>query len=582
MLPYHAHCVTSSRVCVCVWEGALFFDMCGIFAVIGWKRSRSELQSLVKSCTNKLTHRGPDDYGEYISQDAWFALGFARLSINDPAHGAQPMCMHQVHAITNGEIYNHQKLRSTYLQNEKLNSSSDCEVVIPMYSKYATSLFHHDVSYLFNELKGVFATVLVDQHRQQFIAARDPIGIRAMFMGISKHGAVFFASEAKALLEHCNRVEPFLPGCYYLGKRGKETAGTFVPYFTPMYYNPGWMPVARVHLQKLHDAFVSACSKRLMSDVPIGVFISGGLDSSLVASVAKKLLPDNYKFHSFSCGLHGSPDVKAAQKVADFLGTEHHVLTFTVQDGINALEKVIYHLETYDVTTIRASTPMYLLSELCKTYVKVVLSGEGADEVFGGYLYFHNADSEEEFYNETVRRVKLLYTADVLRGDRSTAAQSLELRVPFLDRDFLDVAMCYSLKDKMTNKGKRIEKWAIRQAFSKQFCGEEYLPEDILMRPKEQFSDGVGYSWIDGLKDYCSTQVTDEQLADAPKTFPHDPPLTKEAYHYRVIFERIFGKYEATQGLRDGIVKWIPLWSDSDDPSGRAQRFHAAYSKQHK
>lgn len=556
--------------------------MCGIFAVFGLKCSPAELRKLTTSCISLLHHRGPDDTGVYVSEDSWCGLGFARLEINDPTFGKQPMHNEDanVHSVTNGEIYNHAKLRATELASVNLHSKSDCEVVLPMYERYATSLFDHDVSYLFNSFKGVFATVIVDELRGQFVAARDPIGIRGMFLGRSDDGAVWFASEAKALMAHCSHVEPFHPGSYYVGRRGSEGSGVMKQYFAPLYYNPGFLPVARADLQKLHDSFTLACTRRLMSDVPVGVFISGGLDSSLVASIAKRSLPSGYPFHSFSCGLEGSPDVAAAQKVADFLGTEHHVLTFTVDDGIKALRDVVYHLETYDITTIRASTPMFMLSKLCKKYVKVILSGEGADEVLGGYLYFHNAPSEEAFYNETVRRVKLLYTSDVLRGDRSTAAQSLELRVPFLDRDFLDVAMNFSMKDKMCNRGERIEKWAIRHAFSKEFTGEEYLPESILMRPKEQFSDGVGFSWIDELKEYCASMVTDVQLAEAATRFPYGTPTTKEAYHYREIFEDIFGQYKCTEGLRKGVRKWVPLWSDSDDPSGRAQPFHTdAYCK---
>lgn len=466
--------------------------MCGIFAVLGLNRPRAEVEQIVKKAIAKLYHRGPDETGSFVSEDGWCGLGFARLSICDPEHGHQPMyhADGSIRAVTNGEIYNHEELHREELGSAKLHSHSDCEVIAPLYERHATSLFPYAIGHLFNLLKGVFASVVVDLERNQFVAARDPIGVRAMFLGRSEDGAVWFASEAKALLDYCNHIEPFLPGCYYAATRGAEGLSVFQKYYKPFYQIPGWMPTQRVELQKLHDSFVTACTRRLMSDVPVGVFISGGLDSSLVASIAKKHLPKDYVFHSFSCGLEGSPDVKAAQKVADYLGTEHHVLTFTVQDGIKALEDVIYHLETYDITTIRASTPMYLLSKLCKKYVKVVLSGEGADEVFGGYLYFHNADTEQEFHEETVRRVKLLYTADVLRGDRSTAAQSLELRVPFLDRDFLDVAMSFSCKDKMTSKGKRIEKWPIRQAFTKEFSGTEYLPEDILMRPKEQFSDG--------------------------------------------------------------------------------------------
>lgn len=467
--------------------------MCGIVAILGSSLPRDQLVQVITAATEKIIHRGPDDLQTFVSDDGWCALGFARLKICDPEHGVQPMYNDNktIWSITNGEIYNHAELRASEFPGRTLHSNSDCEVIPNMYEKYASSLYPHDIQHFYNSLKGVFASCVVDLEKRQFVAARDPIGVRALYLGHGHDGALWLASEAKSLLEHCAHITPFLPGTYYAAKEGAENASKFVRYYNPLYYNPGWLPTERVDLQKLHDSFVQACTRRLMSDVPVGVFISGGLDSSLVASIAKKNLPPDYVFHSFSCGLEGSPDVAAAQKVADFLGTEHHVLTFTVEDGINALRDVIYHLETYDITTIRASTPMYLLSQLCKQYVKVVLSGEGADEVFGGYLYFHNAETEQDFYNETVRRVKLLYTADVLRGDRSTAAQSLELRVPFLDRDFLDVAMSFTAKDKMTDKGKRIEKWSIRHAFSEAFCGEEFLPDEILMRPKEQFSDGT-------------------------------------------------------------------------------------------
>lgn len=572
--------------------------MCGIFAVLG-AGSRSNLAELTVQCADKIHHRGPDATGIHVSPGGSAAFGFKRLAINDPAHGVQPMFHPSesaanngaaVVAVTNGEIYNHQDVAAKYLPGVTLRSHSDCEVMAPLFQKLVALGEHHEYVHLFNELKGVFATTIVDLEKGRWVAARDPIGVRAMFVGSSSSdGSLWIASEAKSLLEHCDRIDPFLPGTYLAGNIGSEMsaldpatkAPKFVRWYEPVYYNPDWIPTAPVDLQAIHDSFTTSVTRRLMSDVPVGVFISGGLDSSLVASIAKRNLPQGYKFHSFSCGLEGSPDIAAAQKVADYLGTEHHVLTFTVEQGIAALEDVIYSLETYDITTIRASTPMYLLSALCKKYVKVVLSGEGADEILGGYLYFHNAPNEQEFHEECVRRVKLLYTADVLRGDRSTAAQSLELRVPFLDRDFLDVAMGFSPKDKMCHQGKRIEKWAMREAFSKNFTGEEYLPAEILHRPKEQFSDGVGFNWIDGLKAHCEKSVSDEQLATAAATFPHDPPATKEAYYFRAIFEAKFGQYEGTQGLRDGIHKWIPRWSDSDDPSGRAQRFHAhAYVKE--
>eukprot|EP00871_Galdieria_phlegrea_P005543 jgi/Galph1/5990/GphlegSOOS_G4579.1 len=552
--------------------------MCGILAVLGSSLSREELCEQVKACTRKLYHRGPDEEQYFVSKDGWCGLGFARLKIVDPEHGTQPMFNDDktICSVTNGELYNHTEIRKNELEMQPLHSNSDCEILIPLYEKYvANQRYDHEIQFLYNLLRGVFASCVVDLKRGFFMAGRDPIGVRALFYGTSNDGAVWFASEAKAIVDFCDHVTAFVPGTYLCGYRGHEQEGSFKRYYEPIYWDENWIPVSQVDYKKLHDAFVLSCQRRLMSDVPVGVFISGGLDSSLVASVAKRLLPPEYEFHSFACGLEGAPDVAAAQRVADFLGTKHHVLTFTVEEGIAALEKVIYHLETYDVTTVRASTPMYLLAGLCKQYVKVVLSGEGADEVFGGYLYFHNSPNETEFHQETVRRVKLLYTADVLRGDRATAAQSLELRVPFLDRDFLDVAMSICAKDKLTTKG-RIEKYIMRYAFSKEFCGEEFLPDDILWRQKEQFSDGVGYSWIDGLKTYCEGAVSENDMQEASFRFPHDPPKTKEAYLYRSIFEKLFGTSRGCRGLRESVAQWVPKWSDSQDPSGRAQRVHVA------
>eukprot|EP00181_Compsopogon_caeruleus_P000131 CAMPEP_0184684500 /NCGR_PEP_ID=MMETSP0312-20130426/15532_1 /TAXON_ID=31354 /ORGANISM="Compsopogon coeruleus, Strain SAG 36.94" /LENGTH=558 /DNA_ID=CAMNT_0027137731 /DNA_START=29 /DNA_END=1705 /DNA_ORIENTATION=+ len=548
--------------------------MCGILGVCGVCVEKP----VVEECAQKIIHRGPDDFGAFVSEDGWAGLGFTRLAIMDPAHGAQPMFNEEktVWAVTNGEIYNHQELRQQELNTKHLHSHSDCEIIIPLYE----TLGDHardpaKLVMLYNLLRGVFASVIIDLRTGVFVAARDPIGIRAMYFGRSADGNVWFASEAKCLMKHCIHVEPFKPGHFMVGHRGRESEARFHRYYQPPFWDEDFLPSGALDLQKVHDSFTMACVRRLMSDVPVGVFISGGLDSSLVASIAKRNLPENYTFHSFSCGLEGSPDIAAAQRVADFLGTEHHVLTFTVQQGIEALENVIYHLETFDVTTIRASTPMYLLSGLCKQYIKVVLSGEGADEVYGGYLYFHNAPNAKDFHKETVRRVKLLYTADVLRGDRATAAQSLELRVPFLDRDFLDVSMSMDPSEKMCVPG-RIEKWIIRQAFSKEFTGEEFLPADILWRQKEQFSDGVGYNWIDGLKAHCEASISDEELKSAPEKFPFEPPQTKEAYYYRAIFERLFGWSEAAQGLREGVHPWVPKWSASLDPSGRAQSVHVA------
>ncbi|KAK4536157.1 hypothetical protein CDCA_CDCA07G2182 [Cyanidium caldarium] len=511
-----------------------------------------------------------------------------------------------VWAVTNGEIYNHEEIRCGMLENRPLRSHSDCEVLIPMYERMvqpsvgAVPLNHHfgatggaaaepaaahrtqkAARELYDTLRGVFASVLIDAQRGVFVAARDPMGVRGMFIGTSADGGVWVASEAKALVPYCNHVEAFRPGHAVVGSRGQEsqTAFAYDAWYRPRFFtDESWTPSNPVDLRALHDSFTVAVKRRLMADVPVGVFISGGLDSSLVAAVAKRLLPPDYVFHSFACGLAESPDLEAARRVAAFVGTKHHELVFSVEDGVQALDRVIYHLETYDVTTVRASTPMYLLSAVVRQYVKVVLSGEGADEVLGGYLYFHNAPSAHEFQKETVRRLRLLYTADVLRGDRSTAAHCLELRVPFLDRDYLDVAMSIDPREKMCVPGKRMEKWVMRAAFDQQLgpCEREYLPHDILWRQKEQFSDGVGYHWIDGLKEHCAQRVSDEQLAHAAERFPHDPPTTKEAYVYREIFEKHFGRFESASGLRASVHRWVPLWSDSSDPSGRAQRVHVA------
>lgn len=590
--------------------------MCGIFAVIGSALPRGELERVVREATGLLRHRGPDEFQTFVSEDGWAALGFARLAIVDPEHGHQPMQNEAgtVVAVTNGELYNHEALHAELLGKCALSSRSDCAIVVPLYEQMVIAAARaqqqsDDVvdaarAQMYDVLRGVFANVTVDLARGEFLAARDPVGVRGMFIGTSAGagagagGAVWFASEAKALAPYCDHVEAFAPGCFVRGRRGREQADlAFRRWYTPRYLVEAaqWTPSARADLRALHDAFTLAVKRRLMADVPLGVFISGGLDSSLVAAVAKRLLPAEYTLHSFACGLAGSPDLEAARRVAAYLGTTHHELVFTVEQGVAALRDVIYHLETYDVTTVRASTPMYLLSATVNKYCKVILSGEGADEVFGGYLYFHNAPSAREFQRETVRRVRLLYTADVLRGDRSTAAQSLELRVPFLDRDFLDVAMSIDPAEKMCRAGGRMEKHIMRAAFDPQHCTQQafaavdasacarpYLPHDILWRQKEQFSDGVGYSWIDGLRAHCARIVSDAQLARAAERFPHDPPATKEAYHYRQLFEELYGGRECVaRGLRASVHPWVPMWSDATDPSGRAQRVHAqAYQKQ--
>jgi asparagine synthase (glutamine-hydrolysing) len=448
-------------------------------------------------------------------------------------------------------------------------------VIIPLFIRYGVEAPKH--------LDGEFVFVLFDSETGAYFAARDPIGVAPMYIGYTPDGAVLFSSEMKSLSDVCSTFEVFPPGCYLDSRAG--------PQFT-RYYTPRWLmhrdviPRTKLDLRDLRTVFEAAVVKRLMSDVPYGVLLSGGLDSSLVASIASRHMRDNNKgtsqwfrhLPSFCIGLPGSPDLAAAQKVADFLGTVHHPFTFTVQEGIDALRDVIYHVETYDVTTIRASTPMYLLSRRIKAMgVKMVLSGEGADEVFGGYLYFHKAPNAEEFHRETVRKVDALHLYDCNRANKSTMAWGLEVRPPFLDKDFLDFAMTIDPESKMIRDG-RIEKWCLRSAFDDK--ENPYLPREVLWRQKEQFSDGVGYNWIDSLKEYASTQVTDQQMALREKRFIHNPPATKEAYFYRSIFEELFGQSQSAAETVPGgpsvacstpaAIAWDESFKNRADPSGRA------------
>lgn len=544
--------------------------MCGILAVLGVADNSQAKRSRIIELSRRLRHRGPDWSGLHHHGDCY--LAHQRLAIVDPASGDQPLYNEDKTVIVtvNGEIYNHKELREK-LKSHVFRTGSDCEVIAHLYEEYGEEFV--------NTLDGMFSFVLLDTRDNSFIAARDAIGITPLYIGWGLDGSTWFASEMKALSDDCERFMSFLPGHIYSSKTGELRR----------WYNPPWyaetIPSGSYDPLVLRRAFEKAVVKRLMTDVPFGVLLSGGLDSSLVASVASRYLAGSTaaqwgsQLHTFCVGLKGSPDLGAAREVADYLGTRHHEFHFTVQEGIDALEEVIYHIETYDVTTIRASTPMFLMSRKIKSLgVKMVLSGEGSDEIFGGYLYFHKAPNKEEFHQETCRKIKALHLYDCLRANKSTSAWGVEARVPFLDKEFINVAMSIDPEWKMIRPDLgRIEKWIIRNAFDD---GQNpYLPKHILYRQKEQFSDGVGYSWIDGLKEHADQQITDSMLDKANFVYPENTPTTKEAYYYRTIFERFFPKNSARSTVPGGpsiacstakAVEWDAAWSKNLDPSGRA------------
>ncbi|PPS06408.1 hypothetical protein GOBAR_AA14195 [Gossypium barbadense] len=501
---------------------------------------------------HQLKHRGPDWSGLYQHGDCY--LAHQRLAIIDPASGDQPLFNEDksVAVTVNGEIYNHEELRKN-LVNHKFRTGSDCDVIAHLYGEDFVDM-----------LDGIFSFVLLDTRDNSYIVARDAIGVTSLYIGWGLDGSVWIASELKGLNDDCEHFESFPPGHLYSSKSGGFRR----------WYNPPWFsevtPSVPYDPLVLRRAFENAVIKRLMTDVPFGVLLSGGLDSSLVASITARYLAGTKaakqwgsQLHSFCVGLEGSPDLKAAREVADYLGTVHHEFHFTVQDGIDAIEDVIYHIETYDVTTIRASTPMFLMSRKIKSLgVKMVISGEGSDEIFGGYLYFHKAPNKDEFHQETCRKIKALHLYDCLRANKATSAWGLEARVPFLDKEFIHVAMAIDPESKMINKDEgRIEKWVLRRAFDDE--NHPYLPKHILYRQKEQFSDGVGYSWIDGLKAHAAANVTDKMMLNASNIFPHNTPTTKEAYYYRMIFESV-----ACSTAK--AVEWDATWKNNLDPSGRA------------
>ncbi|GJJ12096.1 asparagine synthetase [Clathrus columnatus] len=590
--------------------------MCGILALHGLENPTAfRLKAIALS--KRLRHRGPDWSGCYVGQQS--ILAHERLAIVGVDTGAQPLYSEDGTLIlaVNGEIYNHIALRGLLDKNAKFKTHSDCEVILNLYRKFDIDLV--------DKLDGMFSFVLLDESVKptRIIAARDPIGITTLYQGWNSKlpGVVYFASELKALVDDCDKIISFPPGHVYDSSKDE----------TKRYYNPSWwnedaddapVPTNPVALTAIRESLEAAVRKRLMSEVPYGVLLSGGLDSSLIAAIAaretEKVAQAQYEarqrrfaqmqlsgpptpvetlvteevtigawpqLHSFSIGLPHAPDLLAAQKVAAFLGTVHHEYVFTVQEGIDAIPDVIYHLETYDVTTVRASTPMYLLSRKIKAMgVKMVLSGEGSDEIFGGYLYFHAAPDAKSFHRECVTRVKNLHTADCLRANKSTMAWGLEARVPFLDKTFLDVAMNIDPENKMFSKGDtqrtdedgcpKMEKYILRKAFDVKRDGKPYLPRPILWRQKEQFSDGVGYSWIDGIKEHAEKVISDEAFSGRAKTFPIDTPETKEGYFIREIFESLFPSETAIQTA----VRWIPRgdWGCSSDPSGRSVSIHQA------
>lgn len=549
--------------------------MCGIFAVYGNGNSSSFLEHREKflNCSKQLRHRGPDWNGIYINEAQKSVVCHERLSIVDVDNGAQPLQgntegnsskYQELILSVNGEIYNHLGIKETVLQGRyNFKTGSDCEVIIPLYYEYR-ELF-------LNMLDGVFGFFLYDAASHDFLVARDPIGVNPLYYAINNIGEVCFASELKAIREwnaDCEILN-FPPG-HYMNK-----TLTPIKYYQPKWHNFTQLQVEydlaeELVLKNIRDCLTTSVKKRMMCDVPFGTLLSGGLDSSIITSIAHRLFKDNESnvwhnnLHTFSIGLPGSPDLKAGKVVADFLGTNHHELTFTVQEGLDAIRDVIYHLETYDLTTIRASTPMYLMSRKIKaTGIKMVLSGEGADEILGGYLYFHKAPTERDFHQECISRVKNLHTFDCLRANKSTMAWGLEVRVPFLDKQFLETAVPIRQELKMN----KIEKHCLRKAFD----DGTYLPDSVLWRQKEQFSDGVGYSWIDSLVSKTESMYTDLEYERKRDSYPVNPPHTKEALYFREIFEDLFPKCENT------VKYWVPNtdWDGVNaDPSGRAQGVH--------
>ena len=585
--------------------------MCGIVSIFNIQEQTPELRQQALRMSQKIRHRGPDWSGIYCGGSA--ILAHERLSIVDPESGRQPLFApdkKQVLAV-NGEIYNHQNIRARFADTYQFQTGSDCEVILSLYREmradtdFATLIYqgedavHSRICQMLEQLNGIFAFALYDVERDEFLIARDPIGVIPLYIGYDKDGKVMVASELKALEGQCDHYEPFFPGHYYYSK----TPG-MKRYYTRDWFEYATMqkkyqiddnqkaaqqlaeaePQEKAAVAEIHDALEASVKRQLMSDVPYGVLLSGGLDSSVISAIAEKYSTTRVenggetkaywpRLHSFAVGLKGAPDLAKARLVAEHIGTVHHEINYTIQEGLDAIRDVIYFIETYDVTTVRASTPMYLLARVIRSMgIKMVLSGEGADEVFGGYLYFHKAPDAKAFHEETVRKLGKLYMYDCLRANKSLAAWGIEGRVPFLDKEFLDVAMGMNPVLKMC-PDKTIEKKVVREAFA------DLLPEEVAWRQKEQFSDGVGYSWIDTLKQITASAVSDEQMAHAAERFPINPPQNKEEYYYRSIFAEHFPSDSAARSVPSvpsvacstaEALAWDASFKNQNDPSGRA------------
>lgn len=545
--------------------------MCGIVCAFELKESAEELRPTLLAMSKTIRHRGPDWSGVFTNESA--IIAHERLAIVDPISGKQPLYSedNQLVLAVNGEIYNHQELRQQLRHNYTFKTQSDCEVILALYREKGTDFLE--------DLNGIFGFALYDQATNEYFIARDHMGIIPLYIGWDKRGTFYVASELKALEGICPQIELFPPGHYLHSRDGKMVR----------WYTRDWMEYDKVknntsNLQELREALEAAVKRQLMSDVPYGVLLSGGLDSSITSAIAKKYADKRVEtndtagawwpqLHSFAVGLEGAPDLVAARQVAAHLGTVHHEIKFTIQEGIDAISDVIYHLETYDVTTVRASTPMFLMARAIKAMgIKMVLSGEGSDEIFGGYLYFHKAPNAQEFHQETVRKLDKLHQYDCLRANKALAAWGIEGRVPFLDKEFMDIAMRLNPQDKMVGPGK-MEKWILRKAF------EDMLPEQVTWRQKEQFSDGVGYAWIDTLKEMVDQKVSDLELANAQYRFPIQTPKTKEEFYYRTLFETHFPSDAAALSVPSlpsvacsspVALAWDEAFKNMNDPSGRA------------
>ena len=545
--------------------------MCGIVCAFDLKQKSEILRPQVLEMSKKIRHRGPDWSGIYSDEKT--VMAHERLAIVDPASGQQPLFSADKKLVlaANGEIYNHRELRKQFNGTYNFQTASDCEIILALYKEKGVDFI--------DELNGIFGFALYDVEKDEYFIARDHMGIIPLYIGWDQNGTFYVASELKALEGVCSKIELFPPGHYM-----SSIDGEFVKWYNREWTEYDAVKENETSIAEVKQALEDAVHRQLMSDVPYGVLLSGGLDSSVTSAIAKKYAQKRVEsddtseawypqLHSFSVGLEGSPDLAAAQKVADYIGTIHHEIKFTIQEGLDAIKDVIYNIETYDITTIRSSTPMYLIARVIKSLgIKMVLSGEGADEIFGGYLYFHKAPNAKEFHEETVRKLDKLHMYDCLRANKSLMAWGIEGRVPFLDKEFIDVAMRLNPQDKMIN-GERMEKWIIRKAF------EDMLPESVAWRQKEQFSDGVGYSWIDTLKEVVDKEVSDEQLANAKFRFPIQTPQNKEEFYYRSIFEDHFPSdaaalsvpQEASVACSTQIaLDWDEAFKNMNEPSGRA------------